>query len=96
MSGWGRRLAIGAGLAVVATGFAWLNGTERVDVHLGLVRLHDAPFSAVVFTSFLLGMLTLFLASLRSDLRMRRRLQRYRQALGADARPDPDDAAERN
>lgn len=96
MNGWGRRLGMGLVLTVLATGFAWLNGTERVDLHLGLVRLRDVPLPAVVFGTFLLGMLSLFLASLRSELRTRRRLRSYRQALGAEPGFDPDDAKDRD
>ena len=85
MSGLRERLLVGAGLALVAAVFAWLNGDVRVAVNLGLVKIDAAPLPVVVFAAFLLGMLTLFLASLKADLRMQRMLRRYREALGREA-----------
>lgn len=85
MSGLRERLVVGGALALVAAAFAWLNGDARVAVNLGVVRLDAAPLPIVVFGAFLLGMLTLFLASLRADLRMHRMLRRYREALGRSA-----------
>lgn len=76
-------------MALVAAGFAWLNGDARVAVNLGLVRIDSAPLPVVVAVAFLLGMLTLFLASFKSDLRMQRMLRRYREALGREAIPPP-------
>lgn len=78
------QLLVGGGLALAAAGFAWLNGAIRVPVNLGIVRLGSVPLPVVVFAAFLLGMLTLFLAGLRSELRTARMLRRYRQALGRD------------
>ncbi|HSM07645.1 MAG TPA: LapA family protein [Gemmatimonadota bacterium] len=85
MSGLRERLLVGGALAVIAAAFAWLNGGVRVVVDLGFVRFDAAPLPIVVFVAFLLGMLTLFLASLKADLRMQRMLRRYREALGRDA-----------
>lgn len=85
MSGLRERLLVGGGLALVAAAFAWLNGGTRVGVNLGLVRIDAAPLPIVVFSAFLLGMFTLFLAGLKADLRMQRKLRRYREALGHDA-----------
>ncbi|MFQ5528817.1 MAG: hypothetical protein ACE5FP_00560 [Gemmatimonadota bacterium] len=79
-------------LTGLAAGFAWLNGGQRVGLHLGLFRVRSVSLAAVVFAAFLAGMLTLLLASLKSDLRTRRMLRRYRQALGPDSVPDPADA----
>lgn len=79
------KLLVGGGLALLSAGFAWLNGGVRVDVNLGLVRLSGVPLPVVVFVAFLLGMLTLFLAGLKSELRTQRMLRRYRELLGADA-----------
>lgn len=84
MSGLRERLLVGGALAVIAAAFAWLNGDVRVAVNLGVARVDAAPLPIVVFVAFLLGMLTLFLASLKADLRMHRMLRRYRQALGRD------------
>lgn len=90
------RLLVGGGLALAAAGFAWLNGDVRVGINLGLVRIDSAPLPVVVVVSFLLGMLTLFFASLKADLRMQRMLRRYREALGREpasptrsSEPDP-------
>lgn len=76
---------VGGALALIAAVFAWLNGDVHVAVNLGVVRVDAAPLPIVVFVAFLLGMLTLFLASLKADLRMQRMLRRYREALGRDA-----------
>lgn len=94
MNGLGRRLLLGGVLALAATGFAWLNGAETVRLNLGLVRISGVSLPAVVFAAFLLGMLTLFLASLKSELRTQRMLRRYREALGAETARDPDRTAE--
>lgn len=79
---------------LLAVGFAWLNGGQRVSVHLGLFRLGSVSVTAVVFGAFLAGMLTLFLASLRSDLRTQRMLRRYREELGRDTSSAPPDLTE--
>jgi len=81
------RLLVGGGLALFAAGFAWLNGDVRVGINLGLVKIDAAPLPVVVVVSFLLGMLTLFFASLKADLRMQRMLRRYREALGREPLP---------
>ena len=94
MNGPGGRVLGGMLFALVAIGFAWLNAGQRVGLHLGLFRIRSAPVTAIVFGAFLAGMLTLFLASLKSDLRTRRMLVRYREALGRSAPIDPDDASE--
>lgn len=85
------RILGGALFGLVAIGFAWLNGGQRVSVHLGLFRLNSVSVTGVVFGAFLAGMLTLFLASLRSDLRTQRMLRRYREELGREAPPVPTD-----
>ncbi|MDT8435512.1 MAG: hypothetical protein RRA92_02035 [Gemmatimonadota bacterium] len=83
MSGaWGR-IGIVAGSTVLAAGFAWLNAGERVTLRLGVVSLRAIPLAAVVFAAILLGMALIFLGGLRADLRTRRMLRRYREALGA-------------
>ena len=80
--------------ALAAIGFAWLNTGQRVGVDFGLFRIHSVSVTAVVFGAFLVGMLTLFFASLKSDIRTRRMLVRYREALGRSAQVNPDDASE--
>lgn len=87
MTGLRERLLLGGGFALFAAGFAWLNGAVRVPVNLGIVRFASVPLAVVVLVAFLLGMLTLFLASLKAELRTARMLRRYRQALGRDAPP---------
>ena len=79
---------------LLAVGFAWLNGGQRVSVHLGLFRLNSVSVATVVFGAFLAGMVTLFLASLRSDLRTRRMLKRYREELGREGTPVSPDPTE--
>ena len=94
MNGPGGRVIGGMLFTFVAIGFAWLNTGQRVGLHLGLFRIRSVSVTAVVFGAFLAGMLTLFLASLKSDLRTRRMLVRYREALGRSAQVNPDDASE--
>lgn len=77
---------------LLAAGFAWLNGGQQVTLHLGLLRIRSVSLPAVVFAAFLAGMLTLMLASLKADLRTRRMLRRYREALGREPVNDPGDA----
>jgi len=86
------RILGGLVLTLLAAGFAWLNGGQHVTLHLGLFRLRGVSLPAVVFAAFLAGMLTLMLASLKSDLRSRRMLRRYREALGGEPLRDPGDA----
>lgn len=88
------RIAGVALFVLVAVGFAWLNGGYRVSVHLGLFRLNSVSVATIVFAAFLAGMLTLFLASLRADLRTRRMLRRYREELGREGPAVPSDPAE--
>ncbi len=84
------RLLMGGLLALVAAGFAWLNGGIRVDVNLGLVRLSGVPLPVLVFVVFLLGMLTLFVAGIKAELRTQRMLRRYRELLSDEGPPAPD------
>lgn len=72
------------GFAVVvgaATAFAAANGGQRVRIDLGVVTFRSVSLPLVVFVSLLVGMLIVVLVGLRADLRMRRRLERYRRAL---------------
>ncbi|MFW6084629.1 MAG: LapA family protein, partial [Gemmatimonadota bacterium] len=82
------KLLIGGALALLSAAFAWLNGGVRVDVNLGLVRFSGVPLPVLVFTAFLLGMLTLFLAGLKAELRTQRMLRRYRDLLSTEGAPD--------
>jgi hypothetical protein len=69
-------------LVLAAGGFALLNAGVHVPLRLGFVSFRSVPLAALVFLSFLLGMLSLFLVGLRADVRTRRMLRRYRRALG--------------
>ena len=88
------RILGGALFGLVAIGFAWLNGGQRISLHLGLFRLDSVSVTAVVFGAFLAGMVTLFLASLRADLKTQRMLRRYREELGREASASPADSTE--
>jgi uncharacterized integral membrane protein len=78
------RIAIVLGSSALAALFAWLNMGERVTLRLGIVTLRSIPLSAVVFLSILFGMTLIFAVGLRADLKTRRMLRRYREALGQD------------
>ena len=80
------RVAIVLGCAALATLFAWLNAGESVTVRLGFVTLRSVSLPAVVFGSILFGMSLLFFTGLRADLKTRRMLERYREALGKASR----------
>ena len=84
MNGMLGRVAIVAGCSMLAALFAWLNAGERVTLRFGLFTLRSIPVSAVVFAAIFVGMAMLFLAGLRADLRTRRMIQRYREALGQE------------
>lgn len=80
MKSWVRVLNIVL-IVAAATLFAVLNGGERVRLDLGIVTLRSVSLPLVIFSAVLMGMLLVFLAGLRADLRTRRRLRRYRQVL---------------
>jgi uncharacterized integral membrane protein len=82
MSGIWARIGIVAICSALAAGFALLNAGVRVPLRLGLVTFRSAPLTSVVFLSILVGMSLVFLAGLRADLKTRRMLRRYREALG--------------
>ena len=87
MSGLAGRIAIILGSSALAALFAWLNMGERVTLRLGLLPLRSIPLSAVVFVSILFGMVLVFAVGLRADLKTRRMVRRYREALGQDWQP---------
>ena len=94
MNGPWARIGIVAACSALAAGFALLNGGTRVPLRLGIIGFRSVPLVSVVFLSILLGMALVFLAGLRADLRTRRMLQRYREALGEgwrDGERDPED-----
>lgn len=84
MNGIPGRIAILLVSSVLAALFAWLNIGERVTLRLGIVTLRSIPLSAVVFLSILIGMILVFGVGLRADLKTRRMVRRYREALGQD------------
>ncbi len=84
MNGVPGRIAIILGSSALAALFAWLNIGERVTLRLGIVTLRSIPLSAVVFLSILFGMTLVFAVGLRADLKTRRMLRRYREALGEE------------
>ncbi|MCL7963981.1 MAG: hypothetical protein M8858_01020 [marine benthic group bacterium] len=92
MNGLIGRVAIVLGCAVLASLFTWLNAGEAVTVRLGFVTFRSVSLPAVVFGSILFGMGLLFFTGLRADLRTRRMLERYREALGKSSEvPNPED-----
>lgn len=82
MSSIGRRMLFVAAFSAVAALFAVQNGGVRVPLHLGIVSIRSVSLPVVVFTAVGMGMLLVFLAGLRADLKTRRMLRRYRDALG--------------
>jgi len=68
--------------AALAVLFAAQNGGVRVPLNLGVVTLRSVSLPIVVFTSVILGMVLVLLAGLKADLRTRRMLRRYQDALG--------------
>ncbi len=82
MSSLGWRMVLVAVFSAVAALFAMQNGGIRVPIHLGIVTVRSVSLPVVVFTSVIVGMLMVLLAGLRADLKTRRMLRRYRDALG--------------
>jgi hypothetical protein len=82
VNGWIGRLLTVLVCAVLASLFTWLNAGQVVTVRLGFVTLRSVSLPTVIFGSILFGMGLVFLAGLRADLRTRRMLERYREALG--------------
>ena len=82
MSSLGWRMVMVAVFSAVAALFAVQNGGVRVPINLGIVTIRSVSLPVVVFTSVIVGMLLVFLAGLRADLKTRRMLRRYRDALG--------------
>ncbi len=80
MKFWVRALTF-AVVAGLAFGFAVANGDQQVTVELGLVTLRSVSLPVLVFGAVLVGMLAVFLAGLRADLRTRRTLRRYREVI---------------
>lgn len=62
---------------LAAAAFAYLNGSERVAIHLGLAVFYQVPLVGLVFGVYLLGMATMYALGLRHDLRIRRLLREH-------------------
>lgn len=75
---------------LIAAAFAYLNGNERVAMHVGVTVLYQVPLVGLVFAVYLLGMTTMYLLGLRHDRRVRRVLREH----GLDERPVPPDEYE--
>ncbi len=82
MSSIGRRMLFVAAFSAVAALFAVQNGAVRVPLHLGIVSIRSVSLPVVVFAAVAVGMVMVLLAGLRADLKTRRMLRRYRDALG--------------
>ena len=59
----------------LSMGFAALNDGQRVTLRLGLITFYRVPLTAVAFGALITGMVTMLVASIQSDLRVRRILR---------------------
>ena len=59
----------------LSMGFAALNGGQRVTLRLGLITFYRVPLTAVAFGALITGMVAMLVASIHSDLRVRRILR---------------------
>ena len=69
-SAWGRWIGV-ATLVTAAAFFSFLNASERATLDLGFTVLYRVSLVGLVFGSFLLGMITMFLFGLRYDRKVR-------------------------
>lgn len=67
-------------IGLAAAAFAWANRGETAAIHLGFATFYRTPVSVLVLGAFVLGMLVMFLAGLRHDLRVRRALREHTAA----------------
>lgn len=74
MSRLGGILGVAAVLAL-SLGFATLNGAQRVTLRLGVVTLYGVPVTVVAFGGLMTGMVIMLVASVHSDLKVRRILR---------------------
>jgi uncharacterized integral membrane protein len=77
------------GLTVLAGLFAYFNAGQRVAIGIGITTFYRVPLVPVVFTAFVLGMLTMFLVGLRHDRHMRRLLREREDAARERRAPEP-------
>jgi len=74
---------IGGALAVIVLAwFANANAGERVDIDFLLFAVRDVSLSVVLYGAVIVGMLLVLLVGLRTDLRARRQIQRYKRIAG--------------
>jgi uncharacterized integral membrane protein len=72
------RLAGALGVVVVlllAIGFAILNGGQHVTLRLGIATFYFVPLTVVAFGGLVVGMAIMLVASVHSDLKVRRILR---------------------
>jgi uncharacterized integral membrane protein len=72
------RLLGGIGVFVllgISLVFASLNSGQRVTLRLGILTLYDVPLTVIAFGSVIAGMVVMLLASISSDLKVRRILR---------------------
>lgn len=84
-----RRLPGLLGLLLVlllAFGLAWLNGSQRVTLRLGIATFYRVPLTIVIFGSLLVGMTIVMVAGIRADIRVRRILREKLQKEGEEER----------
>ncbi len=55
--------------------FASLNSGQRVTLRFGIVTLYGVPLTVIAFGSVIAGMVVMLLASISSDLKVRRILR---------------------
>jgi uncharacterized integral membrane protein len=79
------RILLVVAFAAAAALFTVQNGAVRVTVRVGALTLRSVSLPVVVFTAIVAGMLLVFLAGLRADLRTRRMMRRYQDALGGSS-----------
>ena len=89
------RWAALGGIALLAGIFGYFNSGESIALHLGFFVLYQVPLVILIFIAFLMGMLTMFVAGLRHDMKVRELLrERHFDApsppLSSYAPPDPD------
>lgn len=60
---------------LMALGFAAANAGHRVTINLGLFTLYQVPVTLVAFSGLFLGMVTMFLTGVHTDLKVRKILR---------------------
>lgn len=58
-------------LVIAAAWFAALNGDQRITLSLGFVTLYRMPVTLVAFLGLFVGMVTMWVAGIHSDLKVR-------------------------